>query len=51
MHTTATSGQTLLLNLSAGNDTVDIAYREDGARIDRILVTNVATYVPGGTGG
>ena len=51
VHTTATSGQTLLLNLSAGSHTLDIAYREDGARIDRILVTNVVTYVPGGTGG
>ena len=50
VHTTGTSGQTLLLNLTAGSHVIDIAYREDGAQLDRLLLTNVATYVPGGLG-
>lgn len=51
VHTTAASGETLLLNLAAGSHTLDLAHREDGARIDRLLITNIATFVPGGTGG
>ncbi|MEM1121667.1 MAG: collagen-binding domain-containing protein, partial [Bacteroidota bacterium] len=36
--------------LSAGENTVDIAYREDGALLDKIVVTNAAT-APTGEGG
>ena len=50
VHTTGTSEQTLLLNLTAGSHVIDLAYREDGAQLDRLLLTNVPSYVPGGLG-
>jgi hypothetical protein len=37
------------LNLIAGNNTIEIANREDGLKIDKIYVTNTTT-VPSGTG-
>ena len=40
----------LTASLAAGTHTVDVAYREGGARLDRVLITNVPTYVPGGKG-
>ena len=51
VHTTAGSGETLSFNLTAGPHTLDIAHREDGIRLDRLLITNVPTFVPGVTGG
>jgi Zn-dependent metalloprotease len=36
--------------LAAGNHTLEIAYREDGARLDRLLVTSDAAFVPTGLG-
>lgn len=45
------AGDTLMTyNLSAGSHTLTIAYREDGAKIDRILVTSDAAYTPSGPG-
>jgi hypothetical protein len=38
------------LALAAGNHTLTIAYREDGARLDRLLVTNEPDFVPTGLG-
>jgi hypothetical protein len=37
-------------SLTAGPHTLTIAYREDGARIDRVLITNDEHVVPAGTG-
>ena len=37
--------------LGAGAQTVDVAYREGGGRLDRLLITDVPTYVPAGPGG
>jgi unsaturated rhamnogalacturonyl hydrolase len=50
VHTAAATGEPLLLGLSAGGHTLDIAYREDGARLDRLLITNATAFVPGGPG-
>jgi len=36
--------------LATGSHTLTIAYREDGARLDRLLVTNDLAFVPAGTG-
>lgn len=36
--------------LAAGSHTLEIAYREDGTRLDRLLVTNDPGFVPTGTG-
>jgi unsaturated rhamnogalacturonyl hydrolase len=37
--------------LNAGAQTIDVAYREGGGRLDRLLITDVPTYVPAGFGG
>src|SRR5207245_1932911 len=37
-------------NLAAGAHTLVVAYREDGAKIDRLLITNDNNYVPMGMG-
>ena len=50
VHTTETGGQPLLLDLAAGSHVVEIAYREGGARLDKLLLTNAQNYVPGGPG-
>jgi hypothetical protein len=39
------------LTLTAGDHTLDIAYREIGAQIDKIVLTNDLAFVPSGTGG
>ena len=39
-HDTPTGGASILYNLTAGNHTLELAYREDGAKIDRLLITN-----------
>jgi hypothetical protein len=37
-------------SLAAGTHTVNIAYREDGARLDKVLITNDAAFTPSGLG-
>jgi hypothetical protein len=37
--------------LTAGNHTLEIAYRENGLKMDRFLVTNDLSFTPGGTTG
>jgi hypothetical protein len=45
------SGNTLVTyGLAAGSHTLAIAYREDGARLDKVLITNDAAFVPTGAG-
>jgi hypothetical protein len=41
----------MLLTLASGNHTVEIRYRKGGARLDKLLLTNAADYVPGKLGG
>ena len=36
----------VLAGLSAGTHTIAVAYREDGAKLDRVLITNDLTLVP-----
>ncbi len=50
VHDTAQGETNMLWPLSAGNHTLELAYREDGARLDKLLVTNDLTYVPTGLG-
>jgi hypothetical protein len=35
-------------DLTAGAHTISFAYREDGARLDRVLITNDLALVPAG---
>lgn len=42
--------QIVRFDLKKGRHTLEIAYREDGAQLDRFLVTNDPTYVPEGIG-
>lgn len=51
VHATATGGQPVDLALAAGSHVIEIAYREEGARLDKLLLTNVPNFVPGGPGG
>ena len=37
--------------LKAGSHTLDVAYREDGVRLDKLLITNALGFVPYGQGG
>jgi hypothetical protein len=36
--------------LAAGSHTLTVAYREDGARLDKLLITNDASFTPSGMG-
>jgi hypothetical protein len=36
----------VLVSLSPGAHTTSVAYREDGARLDRVLITNDLALVP-----
>jgi len=40
------SNAVVLSDLAAGAHTITVAYREDGARLDRVLITNDLTLVP-----
>jgi glucose/arabinose dehydrogenase len=40
----------LLYDLAPGRHTLTVAYREDGARLDRVLITNRLSFTPTGTG-
>jgi hypothetical protein len=42
----ASSDSPVLVNLAAGAHTISFAYREDGARLDRVLITNDLNLVP-----
>jgi hypothetical protein len=44
------SGQLVQLGLAAGDHTLQVAYREDGAKLDRLLITSDSTFTPSGTG-
>jgi len=41
----------LTVNLSAGTHTIEVVWREDGTRLDKLLLTGDLDYVPSGTGG
>jgi peptidoglycan/xylan/chitin deacetylase (PgdA/CDA1 family) len=48
-HNTITSGSNNVLisrNLTAGNHTLEVAYRENGLKLDRFLITNDLAFVP-----
>ena len=51
VHNAAAGNAVMSYTLSAGTHTLTIAYREDGTRIDRVLITNDPAFVPTGTGG
>ncbi|MEM1127268.1 MAG: T9SS type A sorting domain-containing protein [Bacteroidota bacterium] len=44
------SGLPVVFDLAPGTSTVEIAYREDGAQLDRLLLTNDTVVIPEGTG-
>jgi L-ascorbate metabolism protein UlaG (beta-lactamase superfamily) len=44
------SNQLVQLGLAAGDHTLQIAYREDGAKLDRLLITSDSTLTPSGAG-
>ena len=46
----AAADAVIVWNLAAGSHTLTLAYREDGARADRILITNDSAFTPTGTG-
>ena len=46
----AAADAVIVWTLGAGTHTVTFAYREDGARIDRILISNDSAFVPTGMG-
>ena len=46
----AASDAVVSYSLAAGNHTLTIAYREDGARLDRLLITSDLVFTPSGMG-
>jgi hypothetical protein len=44
------SNSTVLYSLSAGVHTLTFAYREDGAKLDRVVLTDDLAFVPTGSG-
>jgi poly(beta-D-mannuronate) lyase len=48
--TTWTWRSVATITLSAGSHTLTVAYREGGSKLDRVLLTNDAAYVPTGMG-
>lgn len=40
----------VIFNLSAGTHTIKVKYREDGAKLDKLLLTNNLTTIPNGIG-
>jgi hypothetical protein len=42
----ASSDAVVLADLAGGAHTLSVAYREDGTRLDRVLITNDLTLVP-----
>jgi hypothetical protein len=51
VHSAKDKTRPLTFNLVAGPHIIDLAYREGGVRLDRLLVTNALSFVPSGTGG
>jgi hypothetical protein len=51
MHNADAGNATVTWNLSAGAHTLKVAYREDGTKLDRLLITNDLSFVPSGLGG
>jgi len=45
-----TASATVTYPLSAGTHTLTFAYREDGTRLDRVLITNDLAFTPSGLG-
>jgi subtilisin family serine protease len=45
-----TGSAAVIFTLTAGNHTLEFAYREGGSRMDRLLVTDDLTFVPTGMG-
>ena len=50
-HSTTSTTLPLLIKLGAGTHKLELAYSEDGLRLDRLLITNALDYVPSGPGG
>lgn len=50
MNTGNNTGNTISVTLSAGSNTIDIAYRESGCQIDKLYLSQTATP-PSGSGG
>ena len=48
VHDTANADALVTYNLTAGNHTLEIAYRESGLKMDRFLLTNDLAFNPGG---
>jgi regulation of enolase protein 1 (concanavalin A-like superfamily) len=46
VHNSAAGDAVVLFNLAAGSHTLEIAYREDGTKLDRLLITNQLGLVP-----
>ena len=46
VHNSAAGDAVVLFNLAAGSHTLEIAYREDGTKLDRLLVTNQLSLTP-----
>jgi hypothetical protein len=50
VHNGAAGNALVTYPLGAGSHTLTIAYREDGARLDKVLITNDAAFAPSGAG-
>jgi hypothetical protein len=50
VHNDLTGGAATIFSLTAGTHTLEFAYREDGTRLDRFLITNDLAFTPSGTG-
>jgi len=50
VHDAANGNQAMSYALTAGAHTLTIAYREDGTRLDKVLVTSDLAFVPTGAG-
>ncbi|HEX3695696.1 MAG TPA: hypothetical protein VH374_09930 [Polyangia bacterium] len=49
-HDSGHSNQLVQLGLAAGDHLLQVAYREDGAKLDRLLITNDNAFTPSGAG-
>ena len=50
VHDAANGNVAMTYTLAAGTHTLTFAYREDGTRLDRVLITNVLSFTPMGPG-
>jgi hypothetical protein len=50
VHDSVAMGAVQTYTLTAGMHTLEVAYREDGAWLDKILITSDMAYMPTGTG-